>query len=146
MYATRTVHKWETASSAALIRTQRHRKITAIVGTHCFIGEQKSNAASAKNPRAEPINVARVPQSLHWPLRVLLQWLNVRQKLHSTCEFNKTWQPLFRAAVLEEARLSNKSLDALRRSIYHLYHGAEVYMDFRTHSPSGASRPRVSCV
>ena len=57
--------------------------------------------------------MSQKPQSLHWLLRVLLQWLNFRQKRHSTCEFNKTWHPLFRAAVLEEARLSNNSLDAL---------------------------------
>ena len=78
---------------------------------HTVTRRTEIRAASAKNSRRP--RTSQKPQSLHWPLRVLLQWLYVRQKLHRTCEFNKTWQPLFKAAVLEEACLSNKSLDAL---------------------------------
>ena len=32
------------------------------------------------------------------------------------------------------------------RSIYHSYHGAEVYMDFRRTRHEGAKRPQFSCV
>ena len=48
----------------------------------------ESRAASAKTPRRP--RTSQMPQSLQWLLRVLLQWLKKRQKLHSTCEFSKT--------------------------------------------------------
>ena len=122
----------EKQQARALISTQGHSK-SLQQWERTVSRRTESRVASAKNPRRP--RTSQKPQSLNWPLRVLLQWLNVRQKLHSPCEFNKTWQPLFRAVVLGEARLSNKSLDALRRSIYHLYHGASVYMNFRRTRP-----------
>ena len=86
--------------------------------THCssgnalFHGEQKVEQRAQKNSKpTKAKNVAEASITSLAP-KVLLQWLNFRQKLHGTCEFNKTWQPLFRSAALEEARPSNKILDA----------------------------------
>ena len=112
MYATRTVHRLETPSSCANSYA-RALKLTAAVGTHCFMGNRKSSNERKKTRSRRRPRTSQRPQSLPWALKVLLQWLSFRQKLHGTCEFNKTWQPLFRSAALEEARHSNKSLDAL---------------------------------
>ena len=103
----------EKHQARAPIRTQGHSNSLQQWERTVSRGTE-SRATSVKNPRStRRPRTSQRPQSLHWPLKVLLQWLNFRQKLHSTCEFNKTWQPLFRSAALEEARPSNKSLDAL---------------------------------